>query len=141
MSEWVSYAIIAAISFGTLTVLWRLAMKELSPTMVLLYALIVTTIGVAGWLGLTEKFSPPTSQTLLLLILAFGVLGTLANIAVFKSISLAPNPGYVGAVQSTGIIIATLLSLAVFSLKPNIYGLAGVTLVVAGVGLLNLATS
>jgi len=133
---WFILSLVSAVGFGVLAVLWKVIMEELPPSVTLAYLFIFYLCFLLPYLLSSKKFAFPSKNVMLLLVVS-ALVGLVANLTVFKAYQLSPNPGYVRAVSSASIIVATTISIWLFKLKPDLQGILGTILIF--IGLLMLA--
>ena len=131
MEFWFILSLVSAVGFGVLAVLWKVVMEELSPPLTLAYLFILYLCLLLPYLLSSERLVFPSRNIMFLLVVS-ALIGVVANLAVFKAYQLSPNPGYVRAVSSASIIVATTLSIWLFKLKPDFQGILGTILIFAG---------
>jgi drug/metabolite transporter (DMT)-like permease len=98
------------------------------PFLMYLYAIVTACIVVAQKIRLSS-FKNLSSQAWLLL-LGTGIFSTVFNLGQFEAISLAPNIGYVNAVNAASISLVTVLAVVMFKdelTKRKALGVMGVT--------------
>ena len=136
MANWFVLAIISAISFGIMVVLYKVILaKGLNSALLTTYFFTATTILLWVYVLFTQNISLP-SKEISMLILLTAVVAVLANLTLFESYNLVSNPGYARAVSSVSVIVAFVASLFLFNLRPDLLGVAGIALIVSGTMLL-----
>ena len=137
METWYYFAIIAAVFFGLMVVLIKVMItKGIGSELLTAYFFTITSIMLWVYILLTHKVAIPNQSVLILLIIS-SAIAVIANLLGFKAIGLSSNPGYYRAIDSIGIIVAFIISIFVFNLKPDLFGILGITFIVIGVILLS----
>jgi len=136
MVNWFVLAVIAAVSFGIMVVLIKITLtKGLNSVLLTTYLFTFTTIFLWIYVALTQKIIiPSTSISILILITA--LVAVIANLTLFKSYNLVSNPSYTHAVGSISVIVAFLLSIFIFNLRPDLISIIGIMLIIGGTVLL-----
>lgn len=139
MENWFILSLVAAIGFGLMTVLFKVLMlKGLSPLLTITYLFSIITLLLWFYVLSSQKIIIPNKEvTIILLVTA--AIGVVANFAIIKAYDLASNPGYAKSVEAISIVIATIISIIAFSLRPDLFALIGVFLIFAGIILLSRA--
>lgn len=99
------------------------------PFLIYLYAIVTVCIVVANRIGVASLRNL-NGQTWLLL-LGTGVFSTLFNLGQFQAIRLAPNVGYVNAINAASISLVTILAVVFFKdelTRRKAVGVIGVTI-------------
>jgi drug/metabolite transporter (DMT)-like permease len=98
------------------------------PFLIYLYAIVTICIGVTSRIR-PASFRGLTAQSWLLLT-GTGISATLFGIGQFEAIGLAPNIGYVNAINAASIALVTVLAVVLFKdelSKRKAIGIVGVT--------------
>ena len=82
------------------------------------------------------QFSISTKSIIIAVII--GISSVVATVFALKSVELAPNPGYSGAIYSANFVLVTLISVLVFGSSLSVVKLIGVVAVFVGLVLLSL---
>lgn len=137
IDNWFILSLLAAFAFSGMILLFRVATdKGVSPILGIFYIVLVAAILLGGYIFAVEKNFMTSTNILIILIIA-GIFSFIGNALIFKAVSSAPNPGYPVAVEALRIVLITVISILIFTLKPNPIGIFGTLLVVAGIILLS----
>ncbi|NOZ81569.1 MAG: EamA family transporter [Candidatus Micrarchaeota archaeon] len=135
IERWLLLSLVSAVSFGLATVLVKdVMLRGTGPLPVMLWVYVIVFSGMIFYTlfsGVSLKF--PSFRTLLA-----GMLTLLGTVSLYLAFDVAGNPGYVYAVSSVSIAIATALSVFLLGLRINLVGAAGVMLIFAGIILLSM---
>ncbi len=97
--------------------------------LIYLYLVVTICIALAGKMKKSTFTSIPVSHWKLLL--GTGIFSTLFNLGQFKAIRIAPNVGYVNAINASSISLVTIMAVILFKdelTKQKAVGILGVTL-------------
>lgn len=127
---WLAYTMYSFFGWGLLT----LAIKYLSihglstlTTITYVYALVSLLIVLEIWL---KKVKFEVNKPSIFYFFAIGVFSSLFNYFNFHSLTIAPNVGYVNAINASSISIVTILSIVLFKDEfsyRKLFGVFGVT--------------
>ena len=98
------------------------------PFLIYLYAVVTLCIIIAHKISL-KTFKNVSTQSWILLI-GTGIFSTLFNLGQFEAIKVAPNVGYVNAINAGSISLVTILAVLLFNdelTKRKAIGILGVT--------------
>lgn len=128
---WLLYTIGAFFCWGLLALSSKYLLNLGVPILTrLIYSMIVVTILILGEIKVKKVNILNTSRAQLLTLLMIGIFGSSFNYFMQVGFNLAPNVGYVNAVNAASISLLTLVSAFIFkdelSLKKMI-GIVGVT--------------
>lgn len=130
-NKWVLLSFVSFFSWGMLSLTSKYLFNDgLATTsfLIFLYLFVTLTIIIYDKVKLSEFKKIGTEMSLLLL--ATGVFSTLFNLGQFQAIRLAPNVGYVNAINAASISLVTVLAVIFFKdeLTPRkAIGVFGVT--------------
>ena len=138
MANWLIFAVISAILFGSLTVLFKFILNRgFNSELLIAYVFSFASIAIWIYIFVMGKFAFP-SKDLGFLILISALVMAAANFTLFISYKLVSNPSFPSAVQnSLAIVVVFLFSIFVFKLRPDLFGIMGVGLIISGVALLS----
>ncbi len=130
-SLWLPYAIGAFFCWGLLALSSKYLLNVGVPIFTrLIYTMIIVTVIILGEIKIKKIFVFNVSKIQLITLLMIGLFSTSFNYFMQVGYNLAPNVGYVNAVNAASISLLTLLSAVLFkddlSLRKMI-GIAGVT--------------
>ena len=108
--EWFVYAIIATIIIAAMYLLIKKGHLIGGNEIILLfYTFIFAAIFLFVYI-LANKIPLSVSNPVLIIIILLGIGSFIANVLVFKSVVLAPNPGYTGVITGTSALIVIFAS-------------------------------
>lgn len=133
---WLPLALTSFACFGTLSLLVKYVLDSGVPVFVfLMYLYAIASLLIIIEILITRpSLRIKTSQWIILL--AIGALSALFDLSGFQAIKLAPNVGYVNAVNVASISVVTLLSAIIFKDHLSVRKFIGVLGVVAGMTVL-----
>lgn len=136
--NWVLSAIFAALSFTFMILIYKkLLLLNINQNILNLFIFGFVFIGFGIVLVSTKTPVKITFFMLILLIIA-AVFSLLGNYFQVKAVSNAPNPGYAITLQSTSLILITILSIFLFKSSFSWVKLVGITVVILGSYLLSI---
>ncbi len=136
-NKWVLLSFVSFFSWGMLSLTSKYLFNHgLATTsfLIFLYLFVTLTIIVYDKVKLSEFKKIGKQMTLLLL--ATGVFSTLFNLGQFQAIRLAPNVGYVNAINAASISLVTILAVIFFKDELTLRKAIGVFGVTVGLVLL-----
>lgn len=133
---WLFYALISFFAWGFLALMDKYLISQGVNILARLFylSLFVSLMFLSDIKKKSINFSLTKSQWLTLILL--GVFGFLFNYYMLLGYKLAPNPGYINAVNAASISLLTLLSAYFFHDELNLRKLIGIFGVTAGLILL-----
>ncbi|MBT4124344.1 MAG: DMT family transporter [Candidatus Pacebacteria bacterium] len=135
-SLWIWFAIGAFFCWGMLALtskyLLDIGVNILSR---LVYSMIIVS-SIIGWEIYTKKVSLKLPKKQWLILLAIGLTGATFNYFMQLSYQLAPNLGFVNALNASSIAVVAILSGLIFKDELNIRKILGVGVVISGIILL-----
>ncbi len=135
--RWISLSLGAFFAWGMLSLSSKYLFNHGVETMaflIYLYAIVTFTIIGADRVRIAD-FKSTTRQSKILLV-AIGVLSTLFNLGNFNAIKLAPNVGYVNAINAGSIALVTVFAVVLFKDALTAQKAFGVLGVISGLVLL-----
>ena len=102
----------------------------------LIYLYAIVTVCIAATNKMTHKTFQHISASHWLLLLGTGVFATFFNLGQFEAIRLAPNVGYVNAMNAGSISLVTVLAVLLFKDELTLQKALGILGVTAGLVLL-----
>jgi len=137
--EWFIYALISLIGFGILLTLIKYGLnKGITSEGMLFYQSLFTALIIGAVLMFSSKNSFSINKIQLLILIIIGILGFIANLFLFKAMSISANPGYVLAITNLNTLLVLIASFFVFGAKFDIIKLIGTLLAIIGVILIGL---
>jgi drug/metabolite transporter (DMT)-like permease len=134
--NWILATIISSIAFAGISLLLKkLTQYPLTPEILNFYFWITTSITFLAF-ALYKKSSFKISTDSLVWFLVLSIVAFVANYFSIIALKLAPNPGYVRAIQSANIIIITVSSIFLFGSTISIKMILGIMLILGGLYLL-----
>jgi drug/metabolite transporter (DMT)-like permease len=131
--SWIVSSIISALAFaGVSLLLKRLTQFSFSSEIINLYFWLTTSIAFFLFV-IYKKTSFTVSKESWIWFLILALVAFVANYFSVEAIKLAPNPGYVRAIQASRIVLVTLLSVFLFQSEFTIRTLLGVIVIIGGV--------
>lgn len=130
--KWVLLSFGAFFAWGMLSLSSKYLFNEGFDTIAfLIYLYAIVTVCIVGFdkVKLSEIKNVPNNA--MLLLLGTGVFSTLFNLGQFEAIKLAPNVGYVNAINAASIALVTVFAVILFKdeLTPKkALGILGVTI-------------
>lgn len=135
VETWIIYAFIGFIGYFFVNFLFKFVSSE-NPLMISLILYGTAAISMLVLLAPKMQFSLSTKAIIIAVII--GISSVTATVFALKSIAIAPNPGYSGAIYSANFVLVTLISVLVFDSSLNFPQLIGVIAVFVGLVLLSL---
>lgn len=138
-NKWVVFSFGAFFAWGLLSLSSKYLFSHgvgTIPFLIYLYAIVTVCIVIASKIRLAS-FKMLDRRAWLLLI-GTGIFSTLFNLGQFEAIKLAPNVGYVNAINAGSISLVTILAVLLFKDELTIRKAIGVAGVTAGLCLLLL---
>lgn len=135
--NWLTLAFIAMITNSFALLLIRKIGKRMKPEVMTFYIFLMLAISLAI---INVIFSKAffISSSLFIPLVTIGIMGGTTYLLFYKSISLAPNPGYSIAIFSLNVIIITLISNIILDTSLNLTKLLGIVIATLGTILLTL---
>ena len=129
--RWIAYSIGAFIAWGNLALMAKLLFNQgLQVTVYLFYLTLFVSIFIILQTGITKERLDIKRKDIRI-IAGIGILSAAFNLFLTLGIMLAPNPGYVNAVNASSISLITLFSAFLFKdqlSSRKVIGIVGVTL-------------
>ena len=138
---WYIYSIVAAFSFVGMVLCTRyLGNKGFSSKQILffLFGFAFFEFLVLNARTLTSIWKFEQFSVFLFVMTIAGVFAVIGNWADFTAVIKAPNPGFVGAIKNSNVLLIVFLSVLMFGSSLSLTKLLGVLLVVGGMILLIL---
>lgn len=134
---WIACAFVSFFGLGGLSLCGKYLMQGGMDRLVFLVLLTapVSALFAIGWIVSSDKM--PRSRQAAVLMAGIGLTSALANYFLYSAILIAPNLGYVNAINSAQIVAVAVISALAFGDKLTFWrtlGIVGVTL-----GLLRIA--
>lgn len=137
---WYIYSVTAALCFAGMMLCTRhLGNKGFSTKQILTFLLGFAFLGflLLNFGALSSTAHLESFSLLFLVIMMIGALfSIIGNLALFTAVIKAPNPGFVGFIQSSNILLITLLSVLFFGSHLSWLKFLGAVIVMIGVTLL-----
>ena len=134
--NWIFATIISSIAFaGVSLLLKKLTQYSLTPEILNFYFWIITSITFLAF-ALYKKSSFKIDKGSLVWFLVLSIVAFVANYFSIIALKLAPNPGYVRAIQSANIVLITVSSIFLFGSTISIKAILGIMLILGGLYLL-----
>ncbi len=134
VETWVIYAFIGFLGYFFVNFLFKYVSSE-NPLLVSLILYGAAALSMLLFLVPQMQFS--ISMKAVLIAIIIGICSVTATVFALKSIELAPNPGYSGAIYSANFVLVTLISVLVFGSSLNLPQFMGVIAVFVGLVLLS----
>lgn len=77
----------------------------------------------------------------LFIIIIIGTFAVIGNWADFTAVINAPNPGFVGTIRNSNVLLITFLSILIFGSSFNLIKILGVVLIIGGITILVMEKS
>jgi|SRR3989344_1580242 len=136
--NWILSAILAALSFTFMILIYKkLLLLNINQNILNLFIFGLVFLGFGIVLVSTKTSIKITFFMLILLIIA-AVFSLLGNYFQVKAVNDAPNPGYAITLQSTSLILITILSIFLFKSSFSWVKLVGILVVIFGSYLLSI---
>ncbi len=135
VETWVIYAFIGFIGYFFVNFLFKFVSSE-NPLMISL--ILYGTAAISMLVLLAPKMQFALSTKAIIIAAIIGISSVVATVFALKSIALAPNPGYSGAIYSANFVLVTLISVLVFGSSLSLVKFIGVAAVFIGLVLLSL---
>ena len=134
--NWIFAAIISSIAFaGIPLLLKKLTQYSLTSEIINFYFWLITSMTFLAF-AIYRKSSFKIDKGSLVWFLVLSVVAFFANYFSIIALKLAPNPGYVRAIQSANIVLITVSSIFLFGSTISIKTILGITLILGGLYLL-----
>lgn len=132
--NWIFLAFLAMLAFsGMVLVFKKISLLGVSPAVLMLFVAIFLTVFYALHVFITKTPIQVNGSSFVWLLFA-GVLSYLGNLFYTKSISLAPNPGYVVTIAGLQFAVIAVASFFLFQSEFTLVKGVGVFLaIIAGV--------
>lgn len=130
---WVIWAVLAAISAALVTILTKVGLKKVDPSLAFaIQSIMIVSItwAVVTWQGTFSRLREIETKAGVMLILA-GVATTLSTLFSFRALSLGPA-SYVTTVERSSLVIAVILSILFLKEKLTWQLITGVALILGG---------
>lgn len=135
-SKWLPLAFGAFFCWGMLSLTSKYLFSQGMNTFVFLtYAYIVVTLCIVGEIR-QKKVSLETIKKNFWIFLLIGIASTSFNLFMFEAIKVAPNVGFVNAINASSISLVTIFSIILFKDEFSLKKLIGVFGVIGGLLLL-----
>ena len=130
--NWVTYAIIAAISFsGMILIYKKLLLVGINQNLLNLFIFGLVFLGF-GSIVFATKTPIKLSYMMIVLLIVASIFSLIGNYSMVKSYSSAPNPGYATTLVSTQLIIISVLSIIFFKSDFSWTKFLGIVIVLLG---------
>lgn len=137
--QWIPLTFCAFFAWGFLSLTLRyLTDQDIESTVILFYLDLFVSVLIIGEI-IIRKMKIKFDKTKLFTFLAIGLASTFFNLFMVIGYKLAPNPGYINAVNAGSISVVTLFSSLLFKDELNLKKIIGVIGVVIGLILLFVA--
>jgi len=137
--EWFAYALISLIGFGILFTLIKYGLnKGITSEGMLFYQFLFTALIIGAFLLFSSKNAFSINKIQFLILIIIGIISVIANLFLFKAMSISTNPGYVLAITNLNTLLVLIVSFFVFGAKFDIIKLIGTLLAIIGVILIGL---
>jgi len=131
-SNWVKLSFVAFFAWGSLSLTSKYLFSHGVGTVpFLIYLYLVATICILATNKMRLKSFRNIPKQTWVLFAATGIFSTLFNLGQFEAIKIAPNVGYVNAINAGSISLVTILAVLIFKdelTKQKAVGIFGVTL-------------
>jgi len=135
---WFLYATIAMISFTVMFLAFiKIGKLGLRSEVTFMYYGLIAGILVLSY-SLSSKMPLSVTKTLLVFLIIAAVFGAIGNIFLFKSMGIAPNPGYSVAVSGVHVMLVAVASIFIFNSEFTLISGLGVIFTVIGLILLGI---
>jgi drug/metabolite transporter (DMT)-like permease len=132
--EWFVYALVSLVSFGILFTLIKYGLnKGITSEGMLFYQFLFTALIIGAVLLFSSKNSFSINKIQLLVLIIIGIISVIANLFLFKAMTISTNPGYVLAITNLNTLLVLIASFFVFGAKFDAIKIAGTVLAVIGV--------
>lgn len=130
---WISHALAATALLGIMLLCAKKAsLMGLSAVVILFWVFVGAAVCMGGHLVATRE-SPKVGWLPLGLLSATAVCSYLGNMAYFKALAAAPNPGYPVAIEGCKAVVVLLGSWLLFNSGMSATKVAGIILCLVGV--------
>jgi transporter family protein len=139
---WLFWALLAAISAASVTVLTKAGLKNVDSSLAFaLQSILIVSITwtVVSWQGTFSQIRQIENRTWMLLALA-GVATTLSTLFSFKALSLG-KASYVTTVERSSLVIAVILSILFLKEKLTWQLIVGSVLIIGGAVLIAVSNT
>jgi len=140
--EWYLYSVVAMLSFSVMMLIVKKVRDVGFSSMqvnIFLFGFVFAELSLLIGGSFSKVISSGNFWLFAILLVIAAMAAIFANLADFKAVGIAPNPGYSQAIKNSNILPITILSIFIFGLDFNLAKLVGAGLVVAGIGALVLA--
>jgi len=136
--NWFWYALIGmvflSVMFLLITKVNKLGVR--SELVYVLPSIFAVLFGLIYIFAVKIPFAVPKSIWIFLVLA--GLFAVIGNLLMFKSLSLAPNPGYALAIISADVLLVAIASVFIFKSEFTVIKAIGTVLAVVGIILLGL---
>ena len=143
MSTWVQYSIFGAIALAAqMLLLTKLTKMGFSTSGINAVVFSVASIGFIMYHVFSKQtlfIETSTSWSMMHYVALFmaALAIYLVNFFTIKALGLAPNPGYVNAIQNISTVIVTILGVFLLGSELSVIKSIGILFVLVGVGLIS----
>jgi len=135
--NWFTYALIGAVLFSGMVLLFKKITATVKPATLMLYVAIFLTIFYLLHVTITKTPVKINGSTMLW-IAAASLLSYIANLVYTKSIALAPNAGYSTTIVSSQLAFITVASVFLFGSEITLIKGFGIVLAIISMIILSL---
>jgi drug/metabolite transporter (DMT)-like permease len=136
--NWYILSIIAMVSFAIVFLLIKkLTVMKVDSSMIYFYNSAIAAVIVLLYL-FYDKISLNVTTNVFLILLAISIFAVIGNLAMLKSISISPNPGFSLAITNLDILLVAITAIFLFKSQFTLVQGLGMFFAVIGIILLGL---